>query len=45
MMSDDPSEVQLTPRMRGPGGSSTSFRNAIAASGSTIQIEAAVFEF
>jgi hypothetical protein len=45
MMSDELSGVQLTPRMRGPGGRSTSFRNGFVASGSTIQTDAAAFEF
>jgi len=44
-MSDELSGVQLTPRMRGPYGRSTSFRNGFVASGSTIQTDAAAFEF
>ena len=40
-----PSRVHVRPRMRGPAGSSTSFWKGVAASGVTIQIDAAVFEF
>ena len=41
----EPSAAHVIPRMRGPIGSSTSFRNGMAASGSASQIDVAAFVF
>ena len=46
MMSAEPSRVHVTPRMRGPTGSSISFRNGVPTdSGSAIQMDAGAFVF
>src|SRR6187549_3194234 len=42
---NEPSLAQVSPRMRGPIGSSTSLRNGTAASGSASQIDVAALVF